>query len=100
MARAAFPRRMICGRLAPMKTRRRPQPDRRRRVLALLASCDDGCNEALMVAHGFPAPLLAELVTDGLATAHADRIVAGGRTLNVARVKITAAGRLALNASS
>ena len=49
-----------------------------------------------MVAHGFPVALMAELVTEGLATAHVDRVVAGGRTLEVARVKITEAGWRAL----
>ena len=58
---------MIYGRLGPMKTRsRRPKPDRRH-ALELLVSCPDGCSEVLMAAHGVPAPLLAELVRDGLA---------------------------------
>ena len=80
-----------------MKTRSRrpPQPDRRH-ALELLASCPDGCSEVLMAAHGVPAPLLAELVRDGLAAELAGHVVAGGRTLNVARVRITDAGRRAL----
>ena len=49
------------------RTRRLPRPDRDR-ALALLASCRDGCPEALMVAHGFTAALLAELMRDGAAT--------------------------------
>jgi hypothetical protein len=49
-----------------------------------------------MAAHGVPASLLAELVRDRLAAELAGRVVAGGRTLNVARVKITDAGRRAL----
>jgi hypothetical protein len=36
-----------------------------------------------------------ELVRAGLATASVERIVAGGRTLDVARVKITGLGRRA-----
>lgn len=79
-----------------MKARsRRPNPDRRR-ALELLASCPDGCSELLLAAHGVPAPLLAELVRDGLAAELAGRVVAGGDTLNVARVRITEAGRRAL----
>jgi hypothetical protein len=38
-----------------MPTSRRyhgPKPDRRR-ALELLASCPDGCTEAMMLAHGF-----------------------------------------------
>jgi hypothetical protein len=34
------------------RPRRRPKPDRRR-ALELLASCRDGCTEAMMLAHGF-----------------------------------------------
>jgi hypothetical protein len=38
----------------PRPLRRRPKPDRRR-ALELLASCRDGCTEAIMVAHGYCA---------------------------------------------
>jgi hypothetical protein len=84
-----------------MKTRSRrpPKPDRRH-ALELLASCPDGCSEVLMAAHGVPAPLLAELVRDGLAATHDERVMAGGRLLQVARVKITDAGRRTLNGRS
>jgi hypothetical protein len=41
--------------------RRRPKPDRRR-ALKLLASCVDGCNEALMLAHGFTVSLMVKLI--------------------------------------
>ena len=57
------------GRANARLTRQRhriPKPDRRR-ALALLASCRDGCPESLMVPHGFPVTLLAALVRDGLA---------------------------------
>jgi len=34
--------------------KRRPKPHRRRRrALELLASCADGCTEAILIAHGF-----------------------------------------------
>jgi hypothetical protein len=72
--------------------RRGPKPDRRR-ALELLASCSDGCTEAIMLAHGFTMMQMVELVRAGLATATAERIVAGGCTLEVARVRITEAGR-------
>jgi hypothetical protein len=39
---------------------------------------------------------LVELVNAGLATATAERMVAGGRTLEVAVMRITEAGRRAL----
>jgi hypothetical protein len=72
--------------------RRLPKPDRRR-ALELLASCRDGCTEAIMLAHGFTIAQMVELVRAGLATATAERVVAGGRTIEVARVRITDAGR-------
>jgi len=75
--------------------RRRPKPDRRR-VLELLAGCPDGCTDALIFANRFTAEPLVDLVHAGLATAHAERMVAGERTIEVARVRITEAGRRAL----
>jgi membrane carboxypeptidase/penicillin-binding protein PbpC len=49
-----------------------------------------------MLAHGFKIDVLVELVRAGLATATSERVVAGGRTIEVARVRITGAGRRAL----
>jgi hypothetical protein len=40
--------------------------------------------------------LLVELVRDGLATAHAERVRAGKRAIKVTRMRITDAGRRAL----
>ena len=69
-----------------------PQPDRRR-ALELLASCRDGCTEALMIARGFTVEQMVELVRAGLASATAERVVVGGRAMEVPRMKITEAGR-------
>jgi hypothetical protein len=44
-------------------------PARRRAALELLASCRDGCTEAIMVAHGFTIADMVKLVRAGLATA-------------------------------
>jgi len=79
----------------PRRRRHGPQPDRRR-ALELLAGCPDGCTDALMFANGFTAEQLLDLVHAGLATARATRMVAGERTIEVARVRITEAGRRAL----
>jgi hypothetical protein len=49
-----------------------------------------------MLAHGFTVPLMVELVRVGLASATAERVVAGSKSIEVARVKITDAGRRAL----
>jgi hypothetical protein len=67
-----------------------------RRALELLASCRDGCTEAMTLAHGFTIPQMVELIRAGLASASAERLVAGGRTIEIARVRITDAGRRAL----
>jgi len=49
-----------------------------------------------MLAHGFTIPLMVEPVRAGLATATAERMVAGGKAMEIARVKITEAARRAL----
>ena len=49
-----------------------------------------------MLAHGFTVAQMVELVRAGLATATAERVVAGSRKMEVARVKITEAGRRVL----
>jgi hypothetical protein len=59
---------------------RGPKPDRRR-ALELLAAAPEGCTEALMFANGFTAELLIELVRAGPASAHAERMVAGGKQI-------------------
>jgi hypothetical protein len=65
-------------------TPRRPKPDRVR-ALELLAGCGDaGCPEGLMIAHAD----MVELVRSGLASARAERIVAGAQRFEVARVRI------------
>jgi hypothetical protein len=80
----------------------RPQPPSpppkpaRRRALELLASCRDGRTEAIMLAHGFTVSQMVELVNAGFATATAERVVPGSRTIEGARVRITEAGRRAL----
>jgi hypothetical protein len=75
--------------------KRRPPPDRRR-ALKLLASCRDGCTEALMLAHGVTVPQMVELVQAGLASAGAERMRAGKHEMEIARVRITEAGRRVL----
>jgi hypothetical protein len=76
---------------------RKPSPEAaRRRALELLASSRDGCTEAIMLAHGFTVKLMLDLCVAGLATATPERMVAGGRTIEVATMRITEAGRQAL----
>jgi hypothetical protein len=49
-----------------------------------------------MIAHGFTIADMVELVRSGLASARAERIVAG-KAIEIARVRITDAGRRALD---
>ena len=70
----------------PIRHRRsRPKPDRR--ALELLATSRDGCTEAIMIAHGFTVPQMVELIRAGLASAHTERVVAGGQRREVAYVR-------------
>jgi hypothetical protein len=76
-----------------MTTNRKPRLSGKRRALELLASCRDGCPEALRRAHGFTISDIVLLAHAGLATATAERVVAGSRKIEVATVRITEAGR-------
>jgi hypothetical protein len=78
-----------------MPSRKRAKPDRRR-ALELLAASRDGCTEAIMLAHGFSIDMMVELVNAGLASATTERVVAGKHRVEVARLRITEAGRRAL----
>jgi hypothetical protein len=65
--------------------------------LKLLAGAPTGCTEALLFAYGVTVETLVELIRDGLATAHGESVVAGGNRMEVARLRITAEGRQALD---
>jgi hypothetical protein len=69
-----------------------------RRALQLLDEAEPrGCTAAVMrLAHGFKAELLGRLVHDGLASMAAETITAGNESLAVTRLRITGAGRRAL----
>jgi hypothetical protein len=73
---------------------RGPKPNRRR-ALELLAGTRDGMTEAMLPAHGFMVDILVDLIRAGLATAKTERMVAGGRPMEVA-LRITDAGRRSL----
>jgi hypothetical protein len=79
-----------------MPTRKHIPKATRRRALELLAGSRDGCTEAIMLAHGFTVDMLVEIINTGLASASTERAVAGRRTMQVTRVRITEAGRRAL----
>jgi len=71
-----------------------PTPkQQRRQALELLEASIPGCTEAIMLAYGFKTEFLVDA---GLATASIERMVAGGRRIEVTRMRITGAGRQAL----
>ncbi len=77
-------------------SRKRLLNPEQRRALQLLASCPCGATDALMFARGFTRRTLAGLVRAELATARRESVKAGAKTVDVGRVRITAAGRWAV----
>ena len=68
-----------------------------RRALEMLADAGSrGSILDMLIANGFPAEMLADLVRDGLATMQGDTVKLDGRPIEVIRVQITAAGRSAI----
>ena len=67
-----------------------------RQALELIATRPRGCTKGLLLADGFAADMLADLVREGLATAQRGTVSAGGRAISVERYRITDAGRKAL----
>jgi len=64
-----------------------------RRALELLASSRHGANEELLVlCHGFSRRMLAGLVRRKLAAAEREVVKAGGKTIEVARVRMNGGG--------
>jgi hypothetical protein len=68
-----------------------------RRALEFLAEArQQGCTGATLLGHGFNVAMLADLVCDGLATGHRETMRVGCRKIKVARIRITDAGRMAI----
>jgi hypothetical protein len=71
-----------------------------RRALGLLAGAGrNGVTGPLLAAYGFDAATIVGLVGRGLATMAQEKIKAGGKLIEVARVRITENGREALAAA-
>jgi hypothetical protein len=64
-----------------------------RRALAMLATSGHGATQPLLVAHGFGGAMITGLVNRGLSIMTLEKIRAGGRMIEVVKVRITAAGR-------
>ena len=79
------------------KRRPGPQPRSTLELLSLLASSPHGATEALLVrVHGFDNDMIAGVVRAGLATAEGETMKAGVKPIEVVRLRITAAGRTAI----
>jgi len=69
----------------------------RRRALEILAEAGfRGCTGATLLDQGFNIDMIADLVIEGFAAANQETMRTGGRKIQVARVRITEAGRRAL----
>jgi hypothetical protein len=79
------------------KRRLNPQPRRTVELLRLLATSPHGATEALLVrVHGFDSDMVGGLVRAELATAERETMKAGIKPVEVVRLRITAAGRKAI----
>jgi hypothetical protein len=70
-----------------------------RRALDVLANASEhgGATEAVMLARGFTVEMVASFVLSGLAGTSVETLKVRGRRIEVVRMKITDAGRFALN---
>jgi hypothetical protein len=67
------------------------------RALKLLASSRHDVNEELLIrGHGVSRGVLASLVRRRLAVTQREAVMAGGKAIEVVRLRITAAGRRAI----
>jgi len=81
---------------APPRKNRRTAAQRQ--ALEMLAVSPNGLTEDLLAfAHGFDSDMIAGLVHTGLATAQRETIKAGRESVKILRIRITKAGRQALD---
>jgi hypothetical protein len=79
------------------KRRPSPHPRRTSELLTLLGSSPHGATEALLVrAYGFTGDMIADLVRAGLVAVERETVNAGAGPVAVVRLRITAAGREAI----
>jgi hypothetical protein len=82
--------------MAKLSPKRRLSPDQCR-ALELLGSDPQGATDELLVfVHGFDSNMIADLVESGLAMARLENMKAGSRAIEVIRIRITTAGRRAI----
>jgi hypothetical protein len=67
-----------------------------RRLLGMLADNSAGFTERRLLMHGFRLKLISELIGKGFSTAMTERVIVAGHPIDVTRIMITDAGRVAL----
>ena len=96
--RRAVRRAALPGRCRPMTVIR--TSSEQQRALKPLASSRHGVNEELLIrGHGFSRWVLSSLIRRRLAVTQREVVMAGGRAIEVVRLRITAAGRRAIEAA-
>jgi hypothetical protein len=73
-----------------------PLSAEQRHALEMLDLSQGGCSRSVWAVHGLTLAMLVSLVRDGLADVQAETLTAGGWTTEIVRIRITAAGRRAL----
>jgi hypothetical protein len=68
-----------------------------RRALEMLNRQRSGCTKTLLVAHGFTLAMLVGLVRDGLVDVQSETFTGPGQTIEIVRLRITAAGQRAID---
>ena len=74
----------------------RPSPEWRQALQLLARSPRGAIEDVLELGHGFSHEMLAMLVLAGLATVVTETLRVGGGTFKIERMRITDAGRLAI----
>jgi hypothetical protein len=70
--------------------------EQRQALTMLLEAGPNGYTDATLLAHGFKIELLIGLARDGFTATAFERVTEGRLTVDVARIKITDAGRRAI----
>jgi hypothetical protein len=70
--------------------------EQRSDLIILATSGSDGAMRSVLIAHGFGIPMINALVSQGLATLTYEKVRAGGKLIDVGKIRITDAGRRAI----
>jgi hypothetical protein len=84
------------GKKPPARSIRRLSPEQRRALQMLATSGPSGLTDAIMFAHGFSIALLDGIAQAGLVVVVTGTVRAGAQIISVLRLRITPAGRNAI----